>query len=315
VSVVAASLPALLEFSVVLFMAGLPIFLYGSSLALGIVIIVIAGAFLGICAAATVLPALTKDFPYKNPVAWGFHKLVAECRRLYATLRTQKWRYHITRNTESFGVTVNLAMSPTPSFFRSTPVNHTPPTTKPDGKTWRERDLAIVKAEERTQLWSLLRWFCASEGLYHLSEPVRVSTRELMYGRNPRPIYIDVVNAVPLALMLDEHERESFGPALLDAGGLWDLIGSYFHPRHRMYPSAGAKLRQRIDATPWRVRSFADLAIRSLISHTAARHSQRRTRHAYPRCTTRRFRGRGVQQIGREPQPPCLCFLPARMPL
>jgi hypothetical protein len=93
VSVVAASLPALLELSVILFMAGLPIFLYSPSLPLSIVIIVIAGTFLGICAAATVLPALTKDFPYKNPVAWGFHKLVTECRRLYATLRTQKWRY------------------------------------------------------------------------------------------------------------------------------------------------------------------------------------------------------------------------------
>jgi hypothetical protein len=255
---------------VILFMAGLPIFLYSPSLPLSIVIIVIAGTFLGICAAATVLPALTKDFPYKNPVAWGFHKLVTECRRLYATLRTQKWRYHIIRNTETFGATVNLAMPPTPSFFRSTPVNPPSATTKPEGKTWRERDLAIAKAEERTQLWSLLRWFCASEGLYHLSEPVRMSARELLYGRNTQPTYVDVVNATPLALMLDEHERESFGPALLDAGGLWGLIGSSFHPRHRMDPSSAAKLSQRIDATPWRVRISTDFSTHPLTAHSCS---------------------------------------------
>jgi hypothetical protein len=249
-----------------MFMVGLPLFLYNSSVALGIVLIVIAGAFLGICTAATVLPALTKDFPYKNPVAWGFHKLVTDCQQLYATCRTRWRRYRLTLSTKAPGATVNLAMLPTPSFFQSIPANPAPPTTKPDGKTWRERDLAIAKAEERTQLWSLLRWFCASEGLYHLSEPVKMSTRELVYGRNTRPTYIDVVNAIPPALMLDEYERESFGPALLDAGGLWDSMGSSFHPRHHMDPSAGAKLRHRINATPWRVSSPTNFATQQLTS-------------------------------------------------
>jgi hypothetical protein len=255
VSAVMASLPALLELSVVLFMAGLPIFLFNPSPTLGALFIVISGIFLAICAVVTAVPALVDDFPYKNPVAWSFHRLVSGFRHLYRTLWGQLqavWSAPKPKNRE-----IHSLGRP-----HSVPEKRASPRTNMifEGATWRERDLLKARHEERKHLWSLMRWFCGSgtEHLYELGKPVKAAVQDLIYGSisQPQRTYVDVLNALPY--MLQFEQPDSIWPALLDLCGVRQSLGSYFSQGDGDQDAKlhlKTKLHESISEAPWRVSS------------------------------------------------------------
>lgn len=66
-----ASIPALLELAVILFICGMTVFLGTLDLVVAIVVSIFAGIFLLLIAAFTLLPTIYKRCPYKSPTAWA----------------------------------------------------------------------------------------------------------------------------------------------------------------------------------------------------------------------------------------------------
>lgn len=66
-----SSIPALLEFALILFVAGLVVFLWGLDPVVAIVVTVAIAIFLVITSSITLLPAFFKRCPYKSPTAWA----------------------------------------------------------------------------------------------------------------------------------------------------------------------------------------------------------------------------------------------------
>jgi hypothetical protein len=155
VSEVVAALPALLELAVVLFVTGIPLFLWTMDITVAIITTVFVGFLLIIITTITILPAINRTFPYKSPVAWGFWKLMIV--------------------TTSFVRTRRKLSSSTilPVIVPSEESSTAPHDGKQDrmSTTWQKRDLDHSKMEEQQHLWMLLRWFC-SEWSDHRLAPV-----------------------------------------------------------------------------------------------------------------------------------------------
>ncbi|EKM60111.1 uncharacterized protein PHACADRAFT_250999 [Phanerochaete carnosa HHB-10118-sp] len=87
-----ASIPALLELAIVLFVCGLTIFLWTLDLVVAIVITITVIMFILLIAILTVLPTMFKRCPYRSPTAWAFLVLWRLCWILGSCARTHMSR-------------------------------------------------------------------------------------------------------------------------------------------------------------------------------------------------------------------------------
>jgi hypothetical protein len=235
VSDAVAAMPALLELAVVLFMTGLPLFLWNLNLTLALVVTVTVGAFLSISAAAATLPALTPDFPYKSPVGWGFWKVKFALTRLFPWRASHRSSLPFTNSSKQARKSMSL--------------------NEKASSTWRQRDLRISKVNEHAHLWNLIQWFCTSWSDHRLAHSVRGCMIDLIYGSNALKSaysnYIDVVE-VGVPSMMGETTR--MWTLLVSTCGIPKEVFHLGFPDARSVKLEEAQsLRQRLVSLPWKM--------------------------------------------------------------
>ncbi|KAJ3551612.1 hypothetical protein NM688_g4602 [Phlebia brevispora] len=93
VSAFIVAIPALLEVALVLFLAGMIIFLWTLESTVAIILTIIIGLSLGVALAATVLPVFYVHCPYRTPTGWAFLKLwKLVCRLWQKSELPEDWR-------------------------------------------------------------------------------------------------------------------------------------------------------------------------------------------------------------------------------
>jgi hypothetical protein len=241
VSEVIAALSALLQLAVVLFVTGIPLFLWTMDITVAIVTTVVIGLLLFVITTITILPAVNRTFPYKSPVAWGFWKLMIVT---ISFVRRQ-------RKPTSF---TDLPTVKVPSEETSTPPH--------DGKqdhmstTWQERDLDLSKRNERQHLWTVLRWFFSEWSGHQLAPVVQRCMRDLVYGEKAQDTlysnYIDLIEtSIPALLNLSTSKT---WPLSIIACGLPSKLLCVAYPQALIVklPEARA-LKQQIQSLPWKM--------------------------------------------------------------
>jgi hypothetical protein len=240
VSEVVAALPALLELAVVLFVTGIPLFLWTMDITVAIITTVFVGFLLFIITTITILPAINRTFPYKSPVAWGFWKLMIVTTSFVRTRR-------------KFSSSTILPVI-VPSEESSTAPH--------DGKqdrmstTWQKRDLDHSKMEEQQHLWMLLRWFCSEWSDHRLAPVVQRCMRDLVYGENAQSTqyhnYVDLIQtSVPALLNLSSSKM---WPLLISTCGLPSELLHAACPQALTVSMSDARaLKEQIKSLPWKM--------------------------------------------------------------
>jgi hypothetical protein len=238
---VVAALPALLELAVVLFVTGIPLFLWTMDITVAIITTIVVGFMLVVITIITILPVVNRTFPYKSPVAWGFWKLSTA---VILFVRTQR------KPSSS-----NILPMIVPSEETSTPLPHN---SKQDhmSTTWQKRDLDLSKMEERQHLWTLLRWFCSEWSDHRLAPAVQRCMRDLVYGENAQSIqyhnYVDLIETgVPALLNLPSSKM---WPLLISTCGLPSELLRVAYPQALTVNISEARaLKQQVTSLPWKM--------------------------------------------------------------
>lgn len=110
VPAIISAIPALLEIGVILFFAGMIVFLWTLETSVAIVVSIAVGVFLSVAILVTILPVLSRRCPYKSPTGWAFVVLVRSLQRLIARIvdaeipeALQKLRHWRERDLEAIG--------------------------------------------------------------------------------------------------------------------------------------------------------------------------------------------------------------------
>jgi hypothetical protein len=238
---VVAALPALLELAVVLFVTGIPLFLWSMDLTVAIITTAAVGCFLFVIAAITALPALNKDFPYKSPVAWAFWKLKTAASLFVRTRHKHSSPVSLPIIVSSEGVSVKTASESKEERMSA---------------TWQARDLHLSKIDERQHLWRLLQWFCSAWSDHRLAPAVQRCMRDLVYGENAQVDdyhrYIDFVETgIPALLNLPSSK---IWPLLIGTCGLsHELLRTAYPQALTVDASEARALKQRLTSMPWKM--------------------------------------------------------------
>jgi hypothetical protein len=205
-------LPALVQAATILFVVGLPMFLWTSHPVVASIVIAIVSLLLCLIAIAFLAPALFPDCPLKSPISWVILQAMnlVFCSSQVGAMRSRR---------------------------RKSIAN----------PTWKQRDLSRSKDKARHNLWRFLMWTFEAWNEHYLSNDLQTCAQDLL-SRDPeqKPHIFDAVNEI-----LDE-DQDVIPLLLISSGIPADVLNTIipaWHPRES-YLHDSMNIRRKIGELP-----------------------------------------------------------------